>query len=581
LRAQYLRGRPIYERFYDRQGKALLDSGAPRPVTPAGVPEGADFDEFSGRWMDGRFNELGQPQDTFRFWSLDGTLVEERDFRDGLAIAERFYAADGSVVEAHGWLERDGRGARHGDYFRRFDAAANPYADQRVRQERGGYDHGRPCGRWTLHDEQGAQLHERDLGPVVEVADLPRSPALEDRAGDGDAAAWDQRAHALRDAHRTREALCAAARAAAARGDTAPLQAMLDGLTLPLGPAARAERAQPLAGPAIVAGAVLDALVAGADPAAAFRALAGVLDPGSRAALDFADVSLLLQPGQPKAHLTRAFIRIEHGDDRGARADAEVVAAADPAAAQALQVQLAQRFPVFDFWPAREPLVDDPEVPAQQPEQSLEAIRHVVQVYATRLERRRAEIQARLGAAGRDAGSANWVPPDLRTTLLLRGPIALRRYDVTVPMESETGEIEMTEVHVDEDLPPEKLAGATVAELLEQARGEWAALTWLCWSCGLNRVELPDRVAPPPSFTAAIARAVGRCFSAHDQMLTSGVRARMQGIPSFIWEGIALDQLPNHLAAVAAAEYLELRSMFLWLALDDSVSPFQADLREA
>src|SRR3569623_627619 len=55
----------------------------------------------------------------------------------------------------------------------------------------------------------------------------------------------------------------------------------------------------------------------------------------------------------------------------------------------------------------------------------------------------------------------------------------------------------------------------------------------------------------------------------------------MQGIPSSTWEGIALDDLPIHLAAVAAAEYLELRSMFLWLALDDSVSPFQADLREA
>ena len=584
LRAQYLRGRPVYERFYDRKGLPLLESGAPRPEAPAGVPADADFDEFSGRWMAGRFNELGLPQDTFRFWGREGALLEERDFRDGLAVAQRHYA-DGTVVESHGWLEREGKGARHGAYFRRFDAAANPYADARVREERGAHDHGRPCGLWTLHDEKGALLDDRDLGRVVEPADLPGSPALQERAGEDGAreaaTAWDERVRVLRAEHRVREALCAGARAAAARGSVAQLRALLDDLTLPVGAAARADRASPLGGAAITAGAALDALVTGGDAAAVFRALAGVLDPGTRAALDFADVSLLLQPGNTKAHLTRAFIRIEHGDDRGARADAGVVAAAEPEAAQALLVQLAQRFPVFDFWPAREPLLDEPEVPAQQPEQSIEAIRHVVQVYATRLGRRRAEIQARLAAAGRAGDPPAWLPPDLRTSLLLRGPIPLRRYDVTVPMETETGETEMTEVHVDEDLPPEKLAGATVAELLEQARGEWAALTWLCWACGLGRAELPDKVVPPPSFTAAVARAVARCFAAHDKMLTGGVRARMQGISSFAWEGIALDQLPNHLAAVAAAEYLELRSMFLWLALDDSVSPFQADLREA
>lgn len=587
LRAQYLRGRPLFERFFDRQGQPLLDSGAPRPAPPAGVPEGAELDELSGRWMAGRFNELGLPQDTFRFWSREGALVEERDFRDGLAVAERSYAPDGSVAEWHGWLERDGKGARHGACFRRLDAAANPYADPRVREERGAYDFGRPCGPWGLHDAHGALLAQRDLGLVVELAELARSPALDDRAlddrtGDGDpASAWHERARALRADGRVREALCAAARAAAARGDATALRVLVDELTLPLGPTARTERAQVLGGAAITAVAALDALVGGADAAAAFRALAGVLDAGTRAAIDFADASLLLDPGNTKAHLTRAFIRIEHGDDAGARADADVVAAVDPGAGQALRVQLAQRFPVFDFWPAREPLRDDPEVPTQQPEQTVEAVRHVVQVYATRLARRRAEIQARLVAAGRGETAPAWLPPDLRPTLLLRGPIPLRRFDATVPVESEAGETEMTVVHVDEDLPAEKLAQATIAELLEQARGEWAALTWLCWSCGLDRLELPTRVTPPASFTTAVARAVTRCFAAHDQMLTAGVRARMQGIPSFTWEGVALDQLPNHLAAVAASEYLELRAMFLWLALDDSVSPFQADLREA
>lgn len=579
MRARYLRGKPLFERFFDRRGRPLMDNGTLRPDPPASVPAEADLNDLTGQWMAGSFDELGEPQDTFRFWSSEGALVEERDFRDGLAVAVRRYAPDGTPVESQGWLERGATGARHGAYFRRFAADANPYADDRVREERGVFDYGRPCDVWTLHDERGTVLHQRDLGRVLGDADLRRSPALEERAGT-DAAAWDACARALRAERRVREALCAAARAAAGRDDAAELRALLDEATLPLGPSARAERALPLASASTTAVAALDALVTGADAAAVFRALAGVLDSGTHAALDFADVSLLLAPGQTRAHLTRALVRIEHGDDRGARADADEVAVTDPQAAQALRVQLAQRFPMFDFWPAGESLIEDPSIPTLQPDQPLEAIRHVVQVYATRLGRRRAEVQARLAAAGRDDRSPAWLPPELGA-LLPAGPIPLRQFDVTVPLESETGETEMTEVHVDEDLPPETLAAASVADLLAQARGEWSALTWLCWSCGLTRVALPDDIAPPAGFTAAVTRAVTRCFAAHDKVLTGGVRARMQGVSSFTWEGIPLDQLPNYLAGVAAAEYLELRSMFLWLALDDSVSPFQADLREA
>ena len=579
MRARYLHGRPLFERFFDRQGRPLMDNGTFRPEVPASVPADADLDDITNRWMAGSFDQLGQPRGTFRFWSREGALVEERDFREGSAIAERRYAPDGTLVESLGWLERDGKGARHGAYVRRFAAGANLYADERVREERGAFDEGRACDVWTLHDERGTVLHQRDLGRALDDAELRRSPALEDLAGTDISAAWEARARAWRAERRVREALCAAARATAARGDAAALRALLDETTLPLGSTTRAERALPLASASSTAAAALDALMSGADAAAVFRALAGALDSGTGAALDFADVSLLLAPGQTKAHLTRALVRIEHGDDRGARADADAVAVGDPQAAHALRVQLAQRFPVFDFWPAPELLVDDPSIPALQPDQPLAEIRRLAQVYATRLYRRRAEIQARLDAAGRDRSPA-WLPPAL-AALLPDGPIPLRTFDVTVPLESETGELEMTDVHVDEDLLPEALAASSVGDLLAQARGEWSALTWLCWSCGLDRVALPDAVDPPASFTAAVARAVTRCFAAHDKVMTGGVRARMQGVPSFIWEGIPLDQLPNYLAGVAAAEYLELRSMFMWLALDDSVSPFQADLREA
>ena len=64
---------------------------------------------------------------------------------------------------------------------------------------------------------------------------------------------------------------------------------------------------------------------------------------------------------------------------------------------------------------------------------------------------------------------------------------------------------------------------------------------------------------------------------AHDGELV----ARSQGVPGFEWQGVDLDQLPRHIAELAAAEYVAVRSMFIWLASADALSPFQDDIRDA
>jgi len=47
----------------------------------------------------------------------------------------------------------------------------------------------------------------------------------------------------------------------------------------------------------------------------------------------------------------------------------------------------------------------------------------------------------------------------------------------------------------------------------------------------------------------------------------------------FEWEGFDIDTCPSASAEIETREYLELRSLFLWLASADNLSPFQSDLR--
>ena len=53
-----------------------------------------------------------------------------------------------------------------------------------------------------------------------------------------------------------------------------------------------------------------------------------------------------------------------------------------------------------------------------------------------------------------------------------------------------------------------------------------------------------------------------------------------QDVP-FTWEGMDIDAVPPHFVSTVVAEYLAVRSMFLWLASPDTLSPFQDDIRQA
>jgi hypothetical protein len=313
---------------------------------------------------------------------------------------------------------------------------------------------------------------------------------------------------------------------------------------------------------------LLAALLAGAVPAAPLRLLASSLRGNAPAALDYFDASLLFAPEQALVGLGRALLCIEHGDPAGALVAAELAEHEGENAAEPLRQFCRVTYDAFPFRPALEgiapPEEELVEVEAAQP---LQAIERVVELYATRLLTLREELERR------QRGMPSWLPPDT-SPLLSRGVLELGRFTARIEDEGENGP-EISEVEVDETLDLTR----STRELLATARCDWAALCWLCWSAGLERVERPARLVSRPDFAAAAHQATVRCWRAQDRLRTKGLVALARNVASFEWEGMPIDAVPAHLLELVAAEYLEVRAVFFWLLFPQNQSPFQRDLR--
>jgi hypothetical protein len=242
-------------------------------------------------------------------------------------------------------------------------------------------------------------------------------------------------------------------------------------------------------------------------------------------------------------------------------------------------------FRPFDDWPRREALAtDDPELEGVTLEltRDLEDIRHVVAVYATRIARARAAVCA-LAGAGEPA--AAWRPPDT-ARLLPSGPVALRREtiecepDPDAPPSQPSGDSAPETIEIDEGLTTE---GAGVPTLLAAAHADWSALSWLCWAIGGDGegAAVPDTVATRAEVPSAMKLFVRRTWRIKDRLGSGSLISRSQGVPGFEWQGVDIDALPRHVAEIAAAEYVAVRSMFIWLASPDALSPFQDDIQNA
>jgi hypothetical protein len=567
MRACYEQGQLLYQRFFDREGRALLSDGSLRPARPPGLPERADFDEGDRRWGVPPLPE--EPDQLWRFYREDGALDEEARFDQGFKVLTRLRARDGSVKqETH--LDRNGR--RHGAHRRRFvDGEASPYLDARIVEERGAFEDDDPVGRWTFLDAGGIEVRSVDRGRPL-PADGPAHPVFADQQRPPEA--WAELATTLAAEGQTAPAICAAARAAAGQHQVEDLVSFLARHTVALLPAEALALAEKGAEAEIEpVPALLTALVCGGEPAMILRSLASAQRDSPRAGCDFVEAALLLAPDRPMTYLTRALLRLELGEERGALADAARLQPVSEESARFVRDYARLLLPEWGFAPAAERFAADGPVEGfpEAPQQPLPTIRRIVQVYATRLHHLRAAVlQRREGKP-----PPRWAPPDT-SALLPQGPLELRRYTAEITDETDDGS-EVTPVEIDETIDT---TSAGLPALMRVARAQWAALSWLCWCCGSDRVQLPATLAPPAGFPLAAGAAIARFFRAQDVVATGGLRSRAANVPGFVWQGMEIDEMPRPFVQLAMEEYFELRALFLWLLSPENLSPFQSDLRD-
>jgi len=540
LEAEYVLGSLAGECFYNERGQKILHDGTIYPAKPSHLPAEAALDEFSKRWYVRRFTETGELDGPFRSWSANGTPIEEATFtcgkRHGLC---RLFSETGELRE-----EAHYQNGLYSGTFRRILPFPSIYADQRIREERGTMSNDLATGEWQFLDEQGRTVLTADLG-------IARG-----------------------------EALCGLARAAAISNDREGLLAALDAARPPLLPeeaAAVAEQAVGKAGGD--ANVLLGALLRGGDPASLFRSIASSSALATRASRELVDAAILLAPDRDECRVTRILIDLSMGDPEGAEEDASRLGALHQEQRDSLMSYRRVLFPTFDFWPARvrfdSPLAEMPEEPCQP----LSRFRETIQKYATRLQLLRGAVCKQVG------GETRWQLPDL-SSLLHHGPLPLERrtFEIEIdeqeahepqalPEESEACSVER--IAVDETL---SLAGLDVRSLMRLARSDWNALTWLCWSAGLDRVVLPDRLAPPADFGQAVGMAIERQWRARDRLTSHGLVALTKGVRGFEWEGMPIDVMPTFLVEIADHEYTDLRAMFFFLCDDRQESPWQDNL---
>jgi hypothetical protein len=422
-------------------------------------------------------------------------------------------------------------------------------------------------GTWELRDAAGTVLSRVGCGDPLGL----ESSALVAGAEPSGSVSADElwRLAEERGSSAPREAFALAARALAKGGDLARFEAFLREHTVRLRPALALERAEQAAAfERLSTSSLLGAALAGAAPALSLRRLALALRGHAPAALDYFDASLRLAPEQDSAPLARGLLCIEQGDPDGALRAAELVERESGPAAALLRDFCRISYGGFAFRPALEAV----EVLVEEflelvSEQLFAVIYRTLAFYATRIALVRAELARRAG------GEPEWLPPDT-SALMPDGRVELRHFTARIEDEGDEGP-EITEVEVDERL---SLDGST-RELLVAARSDWAALGWLCWSVGLDAVALPSAIEPRANLAAAIHQATLRCWRAHDRVRTRGLVALSRKAPSFDWEGMAIDDVPAHLAELVAAEYLEVRAQFMWQLFQQNQSPFQRDLR--
>lgn len=529
----YVHGRVVGIRHFNREGERVLPrNGEPYPLKPAGVDEGAEYVEPKDEWHKGNADgETQKKVGRWRIWTRDGQLKREVHYVD-----------DELFGSAKIFVPPDER----------------PFTDPSIVMERGKYEADSRAHAWELCDADGNVKATCDYGEVTGLGE-PRRVEFGNAPQD-----WEKLAKGREAQHAYIDALLMWARHGAKTGDLGPFRSLLARVARPvreevaLTLAMETEEDYPFLG---------YELIEGAHPAVILNKIGISLDQAfqSRAALDFTNAAILLDPDRTEFLFTRALILMSLGLRAQAEVDANELAAESPDRAEFLLGYLTALFPSWGFTPAtEEPTTTFEDVP-EAPTRSIEDVQALAQKYATRLSKLRSKMFEKVT----EANPA--LPPDV-SHLLPDGPVELEQG--AFELERDDGESETIEF----DEVPE-LEAADLPTLLRLARADWTALTWLCWSAGLSEVAPVTELSPPAEFGKAAGMAQQRLWRARDQRAFKGRNAQQHGVPSFTWEGLDVAELPPPVAGITEHQYAEMQALFLWLIDDKVKSPWQDNLR--
>ena len=583
----YEKGKAVTVRHFDAEDNQVLPSGEPCPERPPMVPDEAEYQPGVG-WVIAILDPQGRRNGSWQKWDDAGVLVESctyvHNLRHGLSTV--FHpngqkAEEGAFEQGQRegvWREFDPKGllvteitwrsgARHGPAVDR--NVAGLYADPAIAVERGSFEDDHATGPWSLQDTKGKTVVRRDLGVRVDDDAVAASPALVDEGKTAEG--WRALGATLRESRRFGEAILCEARAAAADGDPASLVEATAATALPRASTHAAEIAAQVARSEVPLPVLVNLLVRGAAAGPVLRAMAAHLDQKnkSRAALDFVNAAILLEPEQGSYLFTRALILMSLGLPQMALQDANEREAQDEKQGRFLVTYANALFAHLDFWPAKDkPWTDYDDLP-EGPAQQGARVRVVVLKYLTRLCLLREAQQAWL----KPGVEPEWLVPALES-LLPAGKVKLEQYEFDLKVEDGSTH----QVKVDEQL---ELDSAGLPDLLRIARADWMALTWLCWACGLAEVGLPKALSAPAEFGQAAGMSLQRLWRVRDKRLTGGAVAKREKAPGFAWEGVDIDELDAGLVSMPESEYAEMAAMFRWLTNERAKSPWQDNLRDS
>ena len=512
-------GRGTICRAFDRDGtRILLATGEPYPTRPASLPETATFEEDEGCFVDATIED-GNYVGLVRKWDRDGRVLREMTF-------------DESGMNGH-YLARD------------------KFADPHAVFERGTMRDNYAAGVWELLDENEQVLRRVDVGEPVDSDALWASPVAEERRRTAEE--WETLSRRLVSEGRQTEALLAAARAAGVQKRPAVLNAFADTFTLARTEESGFELAN-RAGQSEDFSYMANALLRGARLGPLLQLMCVMADRAGRPrfALDLVDAALALVPDKHPYLRSRALLLLELGqvedmDDVVRRL--EPVAADDATLFREYGKLL---FPRFGMWQPRLAT----EGTDRTVRQSLDAVRRVATVYATRLAVLRDRIVQRVESRG-DPTPA-WLPPNIAEVLP----------DGRVELTERTEDVDGNTVAIDETVG----SSETVRRLMAEWRDEWAPLCLLLWAVGEDAIRIPTSLAPRAE--------LGRADAA-----VAGFLARLQGddeVPpedAHQIDGIPCDALTGQGASMARSQLFEMKVLLDWLTDASYVSPWQADLR--